>query len=145
MHSINAIFLIGDTALNCLVSSCIEFHLILNFHCLCLYGNLTLLPFALFSLSLGFEWDTFAYGQWHMWFSNGLFMLALISGISLCFLVFVQLLRKKTHYTSLSNVSLLVLKNRWPYPFLDLSSSYAPLWYELYSILIIFCKIVTKI
>ncbi|TXG58210.1 hypothetical protein EZV62_016039 [Acer yangbiense] len=66
MHTINAVFLLGDAALNCL-------------------------RFPLFRVAYFFQWTvTFIIFQWILH-------------------AFVQLW--------------------WPYPFLDLSSSYAPLWY----------------
>jgi len=57
-------------------------------------------------------------------------MLALISGIkSSTTLSYIIHCTMKTSFTSLSNIIFFFGTNRWPYPFLDLSSSYAPLWY----------------
>jgi hypothetical protein len=121
-------------------------HLILHFHyCLCIWK---FLPFNSFCFLQPFPW--FRMGYFCLWtVTYVIFQWIVHACINLwynkpLFLVLTQLLRRrKTHYyTLLSNTSFLSWKQRWPYPFLDLSSSFAPLWYELYSFPIIFWKLV---
>jgi hypothetical protein len=98
MHSINAIFLIGDTALNSLVSSCISFSTSII---VCVSENsypsipfVFFQPFPWFRMGYFCLWTvTYVIFQWivhaciNLWYNKPLF------------LVLTQLLRrKKTHY-----------------------------------------------
>lgn len=80
MHSVNVIFLLSDTALNCLVS-CIFSLIYTNVMFIYLITYLKS-PIAkcYFSGSLGFGLDTSFYGQQFMLFSSGPFMPASQSG-----------------------------------------------------------------
>lgn len=77
MHTLNAVFLLGDTALNCLVTFLFSLVCILDLQlvkisspCWCLDFSLTLC-----SDFLGFELLTSSYGPQYMSYSSGSFML----------------------------------------------------------------------
>ena len=138
MHTINAVFLLGETALNSLVS----FGKYLDHHNFrdrnvsfeSLISTCSRFVSA-FSDSLGFESDISSCGRSFTSFSNGLFMLVWNYGKNSSNHIskFCATKRKKEkkkrvlfHVTEM--FSFRCFEFRWPYPFLDLASSYSPLW-----------------
>lgn len=123
LHSLNAVFLLGDASLNCMV---IFFWFYFFAYIISLYiptSNLHLLlntcrGFQCFDLHILFC------GQLYLWFFSGSFMLVFHYGKTE-YPIFWLLL--STWHNSVHNFS--IRCSRWPYPFLDLSSPYAPLWY----------------
>lgn len=104
MHSVNAIFLLGDTALNNLASASFFYQHIIDYFAT---SNIIFFPCACFQR---FPWFRISY--FLLWTSG--------------FVIFQWLLH--------TFVSLW-----WPYPFLDLSSPQAPLWYLLVAVMHIPC------
>lgn len=125
MHSVNAVLLLGETSLNCMVSLFFLALLIL------LLNYLTSNLQQLFLLNTCrafqcFDLHILSCGQLHLWFFSGSSMPLFRFGKTVYPIFFLLLFNR---YSSVHN--LLTFSYRWPYPFLDLSSPYAPLWYVL--------------
>ncbi|CAN1774685.1 hypothetical protein LINPERHAP1_LOCUS13054 [Linum perenne] len=102
MHSMNAIFLLGDTALNCL-------------------------PFPIFRIAYFILWTIiYVLFQWFLhafvkiWYK--------LKPLQLAFWFYEQVIYICRLFV-----------NRWPYPFLDISSPYVPLWYFAVAVMHIPC------
>lgn len=130
-HSLNLVLLLGDTALNNLVRFPVVNSLCLV--CLICLSNITFHSVnsknvwkMSFRASLGSEFHTFYYWLVSTCFSSGFFTPLLQHGMFSSHYLF-------SHYRKWIFLVLFFFLTslwcRWPYPFLDLSIKYAPLWY----------------
>ena len=160
MHSFNAVFLLGETMLNCLVSLVPQwfycFLLILIFSMIsCKFITIYLFVPAISEVSdcifcvVDSNVCHFPMGHPCMYF----YMVKHFSHLVVYYYTFdnvvfvVAILSLPLHFYSyvLSYFFILIIHflfsvsffYRWPYPFLDLSSPYAPLWYGVIIYLII--------
>lgn len=128
MHSVNAVFLLGETILNNFVSLfpwCLKQMVILHFRLIKII-NLQLV----FVGSSGSHSSGLAIlfcGQLYLWFSSGSSMLVFPFGKNTFDLFWY--LSMLNNFAWAPSQRWYCCFHRWPYPFLDLSSSFAPLWY----------------
>lgn len=132
MHTINVILLLIDAALNCLVTS--------HSYPLLFFpprypgseksnSDFRTFLFSPFRGSLCFGSPTSSCGQPSSWYSSGFSMPASPSGK--VWEPHSPFLSIQYHQDSrlIPHSEFACLYDRWPYPFLDLSSRYAPIWY----------------
>ena len=123
IHSLNAVFLLGDTALNSLVSCLGLNHKSFPALLMKLFSNSSLLFLSEVSLvpdRIFLHVDT---SICPIPVDCPCHFQTLVKSFPVLFLWWNQI------YHCFLTVEFCYCLNRWPYPFLDLSSPYAPLWY----------------
>ena len=124
MHTLNVVLLLGDTALNCLVNIFLTFPLIVWSNCLRLMLNLLGLHISANTLVSDLFLCVMDRNICHFSVDSSCMSLNLVTSATL---LHTECLDKLVSLNSCGNP----LSYRWPYPFLDLSSPYAPIWYVI--------------